>query len=205
MKQLKFTVTGRNEIRLNNPQTADPLNHYAIQMKTFTNVHVSRRDEQHYINLRNLEVRSKLYWDDELKVYIPSTWIMEAIAKESFAQVKLAKAKMRGAVFMRTNKIKLNYDGMETVNTIDDVVLNQRFRTTQLIKQGQVKIVKAFPQFTGWSFEVELDFDERILTEEEIHRIIEVAVKRNGFGDFRPTYGTGDITEWECNDEAEVA
>ena len=205
MKNLKFTITGKNDIRLNNPQSADPLNKYAIDMKKYTNVHSSRRDEQHYINQRILEMKSKLYWNDIIGVYIPTSWIMESIAKESFAQVKLAKAKMRSAVFVSGDKIKLNYNGMETVSKFDDIVLGSRFRVDQLIKQGQVKIVKAFPQFTGWSIDVELDFDERILTEDEMKTILSVAVKRNGFGDFRPTYGTGSITSWSCTDEAETA
>ncbi len=205
MKTLKFTIIGRNELRLNNPQAADPLNKYYIEMKKFTNVHTSRRDEQHHINQRNLDVKAKLYWDNTLGVYVPTSWIMESIAKESFAQIKLAKAKVRGAVFIIGDKIKLNYDGIETIETFEDVAMNQKFRVSQLIKQGQVKIVKVFPQFTGWSINVELDFDERIITEEELKIILSVACKRNGFGDFRPTFGTGHIENWVCTEEEEVA
>lgn len=123
---------------------------------------------------------------------------MEAIAKESFAQVKIAKAKMRSAVFIDDTKIKLHYAGMESVNTRDDLILRNDFRAAELFKQGQVRIVKAFPQFKGWSFTVELNFDDSIFTEEDLKSILDVAVQYNGFGDFRPTYGRGIITEWEC-------
>ena len=205
MKRLTFKIVGKNEIRLSNPQAVDPLNQYSIRMKAFTDVHHSRRDEQHYLAQRDLECEAKLYWNDELGVYIPTTWIMEAIAKESFAQVKVAKAKMRGAIFMTTDKIKLHYNNMETANTKQDVIMNPLFRAVQPIKQGQVRIIKVFPKFTGWSFNVELDFDERIFTEQEMKTILSVAVTRNGFGDFRPTYGTGYIENWNVIDTEEVA
>ncbi len=205
MKRLTLTIVGKNELRLSNPQAVDPLNQYSIRMKAFTDVHHSRRDEQHYLAQRDLEYESKLYWNDELGVYIPSSWIMESIAKESFAQVKVAKAKMRGAVFMTTDKIKLHYNGENTVNSKMDVIHNQELRATQPIKQGQVRIIKVFPKFTGWSINVELDFDERIFTEQELKKILSVAVARNGFGDFRPTYGTGHIENWNVVDTEEVA
>ncbi len=205
MKRLTYTVTGRNDIRISNPQGVDPLNDYAIRMKEFTNVHASRRDEQHYLAQRTLEVESKLYWNNELGVYIPTTWIMESIAKESFAQVKVSKAKMRGGVFMASDKIKLNYSGMETVHQKEDVVNNPIFRAVQGIKQGQVRVMKAFPQFIGWSFDVDLDFDERLFTEKEMFKILTVAVNRNGYGEFRPTFGTGTISNWNVEDIAEVA
>ena len=198
IKKLSFKIEGLNEIRLNNPQAADPLNKYAQAMKKFTSVHSSRRDEEHYKLQRELEVKTKLYWDDELGVYIPTNWVMEAIAKESFAQVKVAKAKMRSAVFMSNTKLKLIYKGMDTVSTRDDLVYREDFKEAQLIKQGQVKIVKVFPQFSGWSFNVDLDFDDSVFTEEDLKAILKVAVNYNGFGDFRPTYGRGTIENWEC-------
>ncbi len=205
MKKLTLEITGRNQIRLNNPQTVDPLNKYAIQLKTFTNVHHSRRDEEHHMKMRDVEIKSKLYWDDTLGVYVPSSWMMEAIAKESFAQVKVSKAKMRSAIFMDSTKIKLYYVGEESVKTFEDVALNTRFRTIENIKQGQVRIIKAIPQFNNWSMKVSFDFDDSVYTEQEIKRILQVAVRRNGFGDFRPTFGCGTITEWTVEDEEEVA
>ena len=204
MKELKFTVTGMNEIRLNNPQAADPLNKFAKEMKKFTNIHVSRRDDAHYIAQRELEVKSKLYYNDELGVYVPTSWIMEAIAKESFAQVKIAKAKMRSAVFVKSHaskgspKIKLHYHGMETVKCRDDLVYREDFKVAELIKQGQVRIVKVFPVFENWHFDVELDFDDKVFTEDDLRAVLNQAVHYNGFGDFRPTYGRGSISNWKC-------
>jgi len=203
MKRLTFTLVGNNEIRLNNPQTSDPLNKFAKQMGALNAIR--KKDEATIIQQRLIDVESKLYWDNELHVYVPSSWIMEAIAKESFAQVKLAKAKMRSSVFISGTKIKLNYDGMETVREVKDITHNDRFKISQIIKQGMTRIVKTFPQFSGWSMNVELIFNEDIITEQSLKSILDVASKYNGFGDFRPTYGTATIQNWTCIDEADVA
>ena len=199
MKNLKAMINGNNEIRINNPQSADPLNKYA---KKFKELNANRKKTDADIEvMRNLEIESKLYFDEKVGVWIPSTWIMAAISKESFKQCKISKANTRGAVFTNVNKIPLKYNGIKAVKTIEDLVLNKDFRTTELLKQGQVKIAKGIPTFTDWSFEIDLDFDEEVVTENEIIKILKVAVERNGFGDFRPTYGRGkleNIVVTEC-------
>lgn len=193
MKNLKCNVIGNNEIRINNPQSADPLNRYA---KRFKELNANRKKTDADIEqLRNLEIESKLYYNDDLGVWIPSTWIMAGIASESYKQCKISKANTRGAVFVNKDKIKLNYSGMNKVKKIEDLVLNHDFRTTELLKQGQVKLAKGVPTFHGWSFEIDLDFDDEVITANEIERILRVAVQRNGFGDFRPTYGRGKIED----------
>jgi len=201
MKNLKCKVIGNNEIRINNPQSADPLNKYA---KKFKELNANRKKTDSDIELmRNLEIESKLYFDEKIGVWIPSSWIMAGIAGESFKQCKISKANTRGAVYINETKIKLNYSGMKSVKKIDDLVLNPDFRTTQLLKQGQVKIAKGIPTFNNWSFDIDLDFDDEVITENEIKRILKVAVTRNGFGDFRPTYGRGqieDLVVTECEE-----
>jgi len=193
MKNLKCKVVGHNEIRINNPQSADPLNKYAKEMKGFTAIR--KKTDSDIEAMRNLEVESKLYFNEEIGVWIPSTWIMASIAGESFKQCKISKKNTRGAVFLNDFKVKLTYNGMKKVKTISDLVLNPDFRTTELLKQGMVKIAKSTPTFDGWSFEINFDFDEEVFTDSEIKKILKVAVERNGFGDFRPTYGRGSIED----------
>ena len=189
MKNLKCTVTGNNEIRVNNPQSADSLNKYAKKIKALRAV--KKKTDADEALLRNMEVESKLYFNDELGVWIPTTWIMAAVGKLAFKQIKVSKADIRGGVFVNGTKIKLNYHDMDKVKKIEDLVLNPFFRSTELLKQGMVKVPKSIPTFTNWSFDIDLDFDEEVITEIEIERILKLAIERHGFGDFRPTYGRG--------------
>ena len=139
--------------------------------------------------LGNLETESKLYFDDEIGVYIPATWITEAIICAGFSVAKIGRAKMRGGLFATEPKIKLKYRGMNKVKTITDVVMNSEFRHRMLLKQGQVRVPKDAPIFHDWSFETAVEFDDTVVDMGSLRRIVERSAKYGGFGDFRPTFG----------------
>lgn len=153
------------------------------------NAKKTRRTDDDYLELQDLEVRSKIYWDDSLGIYVPSRWIMAAIAKVSNKVAKIPKADIRASVFTTETELKLKYRGMQKVKTPEDIVNNPEFRHKMLLPQGQVRIAKAAPIFHDWSFGFTLEYDSTVLDPESLQRIIEHAAKFGGFGDFRPTFG----------------
>ena len=185
IKQLDFKVTGFSPLLLNNPQCADPLNKYSKLKKPLTSKR-SKTDEDH-AEIADLEIRSKIYWDDG--IYVPSSWIQAAINKVCFSVSKVSKAAMRGGLFMSEAKMKLNYRNMSKVKEPSDIVKNNEFRHKMILPQGQVRLPKYFPIFHEWSFESSLEFDESITTERDLKLMLERACKYGGFGDFRPTFG----------------
>lgn len=187
MKSIHVKFNGISPLLQNNSQTVDVFNKYAKLKKPLTSKR-SKTDEDIQA-LRDIEVESKLYLDDEIGVYVPSRWVMAAIAKNSHAIAKIAKAKVRGAVFAVGDKCKLTYDGMELVKEKIDIVKNDKFITTLILPQQQVRLAKSFPIFHKWSFEAQLEYDDTILDEAELISILTYSAKYGGFGDFRPTYG----------------
>lgn len=188
IQQARIIVTGISPLLQNNPQTVDPFNHYAKAKKAITNKRSAKTDDD-LLELGNLETESKLYFDDEIGVYIPATWITEAIICGGFSVAKIGRAKMRGGLFATEPKIKLKYRGMNKVKTITDVVMNPEFRHRMLLKQGQVRVPKDAPIFHGWSFETAVEFDDTVVDMGSLRRIVERSAKYGGFGDFRPTFG----------------
>lgn len=188
IQQARIAITGISPLLQNNPQTVDPFNHYAKAKKAITNKKTSKTDDD-LIELGNLETESKLYFDDEIGVYIPATWITEAIICTGFSVAKIGRAKMRGGLFATEPKIKLKYRGMNKVKTITDVVMNSEFRHRMLLKQGQVRVPKDAPIFHDWSFETVVEFDDTVVDMGSLRRIVERSAKYGGFGDFRPTFG----------------
>ena len=181
-------VTGISPLLQNNPQTVDRFNKYSQEMARI-NRKGTRRTDDDYMELRDIEVRAKIYWDDELGIYIPSTWVTAAIAGASFATIKISKANIRGSVFATATKAKLHYSGMELVEGPEDIVRNARFRQLMTLKQGQVRVVKAVPVFSNWSFAVGLEFDDKTIDPASLEQVIKHAARYGGFGDFRPTFG----------------
>ena len=188
IQQARISVIGISPLLQNNPQTVDPFNHYAKSKKAITNKRTAKTDDD-LLELGNLETESKLYFDDEIGVYIPATWITEAIICTGFSVAKIGRAKMRGGLFATEPKIKLKYRGMNKVKTITDVVMNSEFRHRMLLKQGQVRVPKDAPIFHDWSFETAVEFDDTVVDMGSLRRIVERSAKYGGFGDFRPTFG----------------
>ena len=188
IQQARIVVTGISPLLQNNPQTVDPFNHYAKAKKAITNKRTAKTDDD-LLELGNLETESKLYFDDEIGVYVPATWITEAIICTGFSVAKIGRAKMRGGLFATESKIKLKYRGMNKVKTITDVVMNPEFRHRMLLKQGQVRVPKDAPIFHDWSFDTAVVFDDTVVDMGSLRRIVERSAKYGGFGDFRPTFG----------------
>ena len=187
IKTLNVKFTGITPLLQNNPQSVDPFNYYAKLKKPLTSKRT--KTDEDLILIREIEVESKVFFDDELKIYVPTRWVLASIAKNSHALAKIAKAKIRGAVFTTHEKAKLIYDGMELVKEKVDIVKNEKFVTTLILPQQQIRLAKNFPIFHKWSFETELEYDDTIIDFNDLKRILEYGAKYGGYGDFRPSYG----------------
>jgi len=188
IRTANVSVTGISPLLQNNPQTVDPFNKFAKAKKRITNKRTAKTDDD-LLELGDLETESKIYFDDELGVYVPATWLTEAVIATGFGVAKIGRQKMRGGLFATEPKIKLDYKGINKVNGIADVVKNPMFRHRMLLKQGQVRVPKDAPIFHEWSFSTALEFDDAVVDFGTLSRIVEHAAKYGGFGDFRPTFG----------------
>lgn len=187
IRTVTLKYSGLNQILLNNPQTVDPLNKYSKLLSVINKKRVKTEED---INHRyELEVAAKIYWCDEKQIVIPTSWVVASVGKVSHQLSKIPKAAIRSCFFPTEDYVKLYYDGHKKVKSKEDVIHNESLRWLFPTKQGQVKVMKAFPMFDDWAFEVEVEYDDSILPECELFRIAEYAAKYNGFGDFRPTYG----------------
>ena len=187
IQQARITISGINPLLQNNPQTVDPFNRYAKAKKSITNKRAKTEDD--LIELGNIETESKIFFDEELGVYVPATWLTESIITTAFSVAKIGRNKMRGGLFATDTKIKLNYKNISKVKTIQDIVMNPEFRHRMILKQGQVRVPKDAPIFHEWSFSTVIEFDDAVVDFSSIKKIIEHASRYGGFGDFRPTFG----------------
>lgn len=186
IRSMQVKIKGIGPLLMNNPQTVDRFNNYTKAMSKI-NAKKTRRTDDDYLELQNIEVRAKIYWDDG--IYVPSTWVSAALAATSFKKAKISKADIRGSVFTTQDRIPLTYRDMSKVKTPEDIVGNPDFRIKMTLKQGQVRVVKAAPIFHDWSFNCGIEYDDKLLDPETLSDIIQHAAKYGGFGDFRPTFG----------------
>lgn len=188
IRYMNVEFKGINPLLMNNPQTVDRFNKYAKAIAKI-NAKKTKRTDDDYLELYNLEMAAKIYFDDEVGIYVPSNWVAAAIATNSFRTAKIGRDSIRGGVFTTDDKLKLNYRGMDKVKAADDVVYNDAFRQKMILPQGQVRVAKMVPIFHQWSFSCGLEYDDSIVDEDSMKTILNHAAKYGGFGDFRPTFG----------------
>jgi hypothetical protein len=196
IKKITVKYTGFAPLLQNNPRGINPLDPLLkIDAAANKKYKASKTDENFEEQIRT-GINLRIFYDDDLKVYIPTRWILAQIAKHSFKRAKISKDNARAAVFTITDKAKLYYDGDDLVKEREDIFMNDKFQTIIFQKIGQVKVPKSMPIFHKWSFETELEFDNTIIDFEQLKDILVYAAKYNGFGDFRPTYGrcTAEVT-----------
>jgi len=188
IQQAKIKITGINYLLQNNPQTVDPFNKFT-KLKSIITKKRTGKTEDDLIELGNIETESKIYFDEQLGVYVPTRWLTEAICTAAFGVIKVGKDKMRGGIFSIEEKAKLFYKDMDKVKTITDVVMNPTFRHRAILPQQAIRVAKDFPIYKNWSFETVIEFDDTVVDFNGLKQVVERTAKYVGFGDFRPTFG----------------
>lgn len=191
IQELKFTITGTRPLLMNNPQGVDIFNPIGRKIKAINKKGVRRTDED-YLEVRDLEMTSKIYWDSDLGIYVPGRWVAAALAQSSYAQTKISKANFRGGVFLDQDKMALSYRGKSKIKDSMDIIKNHDFRHLMLLPQKGVRVAKVSPIFHDWSFSGGLEFDDKIIEKSTLKKLIEHVTHYGGFGDFRPTFGRGE-------------
>jgi hypothetical protein len=191
IKTLTVKFTGISPLLQNNPRSVNPLDKVAQKANQSYLAWKKNRTEDGFLESSMLAVETKLYWNNDIGVYVPTRWVMASLAKKAFAILGKGYSKdaVRGAIFPTHNIAKLSYDGDNAVKKIEDIYRNEKFTTLLILPQGQIRLPKSFPIFHKWSFETELEYDDNIFSSDQIERVLSYTAKYNGFGDFRPSYG----------------
>ena len=187
IQQARVTITGIGPLLQNNPQTVDPFNRYTKLKKPLTSK--KQKTEEDLIELGNLDMESKLFFDPKIGVYVPTRWLTEQIVTSAHGIIKVGRDKMRSGIFSTEDKAKLKYDGMNKVSVLADVVYDPQFRHRMILPQGQIRIAKDCPIFHNWSFSTVIEFDDTVVDMKGLKEILKRSAMYVGFGDFRPTFG----------------
>lgn len=190
IRTVKASFTGTVPLLMNNPQTVDPFNKYSRLKKPIIDKK-SNKTEDDILELGRIEVRAAMYWDDDIGIYAPASWIYAAIPKTSNAVVRIGAKKMRGGLFIPVgrDKCKLTYDGMGQVKAPNDIIENEKFVHRMILPQQNARVCKNFPIFHKWAFDSEFEYDDSVIDMAALKRVVNHMATYGGFGDFRPTFG----------------
>jgi hypothetical protein len=138
------------------------------------------------------EAEKGLYKDKEGRIYFPSKWIKGCIESA-------AKGVKKGTVNLRSKVIQAVsiYPPIIYPTKLSDYELDQQY----VRLQGRNLILRSRPRFDKWEIDFEINFDEEIISANDIQKLLERGGRFIGIGDGRKIgYGRFKIEKFEIEE-----
>ena len=196
MQSIKFKMTGVCPLMLNNPQTVNPMNEYAKELKALTSKRSKTDDDQNEIF--HLKFLASCYLNQKMQYIIPANMIAKSF--EAGAKENKLGAKFQRSVFVFSDAL-LKFD--ENGCTPEELWENFADKYVDIRPVGiqKSKIVTARMIIPEWSLEGELFFDESQLNKSEVWLAMTNAGLRYGIGTYRQCYGRYRVEEIKDDDK----
>jgi len=191
MKKLRFTIKGIAPLLMHNGRLADNSDPYVLAMKEVT----SKRNKTvaDHEELARLEFLGGLYLGENNEPVIPGL-VMEASIMGRGGSARMERAgKEAAAALWIVDDSALLYDGPRDP---DALWIDKRFVSQALVRIQRATIKRTRPIFREWSAKIVVEFNEKLLNEDDIQRWAQVAGEQVGLMDWRPRFGRFEVV-WE--------
>jgi hypothetical protein len=184
VKKLRFTINGAAPLLMHSGRLADGADPYVLKMKEIT----SRRNktDADHEELARLEFLGGLYLNDANEPVIPGA-VMEAciIGRGGSARMERSGKEASAALWV-VEDMPLLYDGPKAP---DAMWKDKRFVSQAMVRIQRATVKRTRPIFHDWSADVTVEFNEKLLNEDDVRRWVEVAGEQVGLMDWRPRFG----------------
>lgn len=190
MKKVKIRIEGVGPLLMHNGKLADPTVPVAKEMKEVSSKR--KKTDSDFENLKWLEFKGGLYFDEKAGPYIPDTWIEKNVRDGATAN-KLGKAVLSGVVCSSPIN-PLEYEGPRT---IAEMYKDSQFVDTRGVVVKQNRIMRTRPIFREWACSFELQIVPEIISVSSVEIAIDRAGLIVGLGDYRPKFGRYTLAEFK--------
>lgn len=184
MKTVEVKIEGIAPLLMHAGHLADPTNPWVKAIKEISGKR--KKTDADLEELKRLELLGGLYWDDDMGVFIPDTWVEKNI-RDGAADSKNGKKVLSGVISDDT-KFKLNYDGIKGIQTRDDLYKDDFIDTRGVVIQ-RARIMRTRPIFRNWSCTFVINIAEEVISVADVEKALNVAGMLKGIGDYRPKFG----------------
>lgn len=193
MKRIEATLTGISPLLQHNERLADPTNKYTQELKTAikSNKGANQCDEG-FLVTRRAEWFGGLYTDPaETKVVIPVDWVLACL----LAGAKKTKSgpKVKSGVFEVVTEFDLQFP--DSGKTLEQLYADSRYVDYRGVGVNGSRVMRCRPRFPEWHVDVELAYDEKVLSAADIIAFLETAGQLCGMGDYRPRFGRFEVQQ----------
>lgn len=183
MKDLKFRLRGTSPMIVHNGQTANPLNAYAKQLKSVSKKR--NKTDEDLEKLAQIEFRAGWYLGANGEYTIPAHNI-EATMTAGAKRDKNGKLVQSGAFVVEDPK--LVFEGSD--KSVEDLWEGRKHALMVTVCVSRRRVLRTRPMVpTGWTADVTVRHDPKVLGPEVVQRALEVAGMEHGLGDWRPKFG----------------
>lgn len=189
----QFKLTSEAPLIMHNNQLANPLNKFAKKLKEISSKR--KKVEADYEAMANLEFRGGIYMGSNGPV-IPGVMVEATccVAARKTSQGKEVKA----AVFT-TKDFPLLYDGPKDIESLwatKELADGDELKHVdqRIVSVGKSKVVRTRPIFSKWAVNVELHYEDSVVTFKRLTDWLTLAGMQVGMGDNRPRYGRFSVT-----------
>lgn len=190
MKSIKFRITGTCPLMLNNPQTVNPMNVYAKEIKALTSKRSKTDEDQNEIF--HLKFLASCYYNDKGQYILPANMIAKSF--EAGAKENKLGAKFQRSVFVNEDcLLKFKDNGCSPEELWQNH--SETYVDIRPVGVQKSKIVTARMIVPEWSLDGEMEFDETQLNKSEVWLALTNAGLRYGIGTYRQCYGRYKIEE----------
>ena len=184
----KIRCKGVKPLLMANPQMANPLNHYAKELKKYSSKRNKTEDD--HIEMSKIQFLGACYYDNEIGFFIPSENVEACIV--AGAKVTKNGKKIPLAVNVVEYKIPLIHRGGD--KTPEELYEDDEFQDVRFVNVNRSKVLRTRPRFDQWEIEFTVELDTTLLDPADFIEALNNAGQRAGLGDFRPKYGCFEVS-----------
>ena len=195
---IDVSIEGIAPLLMHSSELANPSNKYAA---IISEVSAKRKKTDSDTKKRSYaDFQGGLYFDDEVGVYIPGSWVEGAFLSGG-KDFRLGK-KITAGLQANEDKIPLVYDGPRDR---DGLYADQRFVDVRSVVVSNSRIMRTRPRFDRWAAEFSVTILDEALSVSDAEKSIMKAAMVKGMGDFRPRFGRFSVKKFSARKEAKAA
>ncbi|MGN1217135.1 MAG: hypothetical protein ACI4TD_04075 [Phocaeicola sp.] len=186
MREIKFKITGTTPLMLNNPQTVNPLNKYAKQLKDLTSKRT--KTEEDLFEISHIKFLASLYTDSEGTYIIPNQHFERSV-------IEAAKERKLGKRFERSFHVfdRCVLDFKDKDKTPEELYQIGDYVDIRPVGVKNVKITTTRVIIFDWSTVVNCCFEDGQIDQKDVIDIFKIAGLRYGIGTYRSQFGKFEV------------
>lgn len=165
---------------MQNVQSVDPTNNFTKELKKISGKR--KKTDADFKRIQEIEFFCGLYMNKNGPC-IPSSWIEGTIIAGAKKEKEGPRAKAGMYVI---NNFDLQYDGPRTA---EDLWNDENFKDIRPVNIQRNKVMKCRPIFNKWQADISVEYDDTVISIDDLSKWLEVAGQQCGIGTYRPKHG----------------